>query len=88
MSIDAENTVVAAPVAEEEGAPAEGSNRRNEVFIRGLSYSTRELALARYIENVAPVFVLILCLFSLSSSHSMSVFDCLFIYHGYVFCFS
>jgi len=57
MSVDPENNVTAAPVAEEETAPvaAEGSNRRCEVFIRGLNYSTRELALARYIETVAPV---------------------------------
>jgi len=29
--------------------------RRNELFVRGLSFTTRELALARHIETVAPV---------------------------------
>ena len=28
-----------------------------KLFIRGLSYSTRELTLARFVESVAPVFV-------------------------------
>jgi len=30
-------------------------NQRKEIFVRGLSYGTRELALARHIETVAPV---------------------------------
>jgi len=33
----------------------EGSKQRDEIFIRGLAFSTRELGLARFIETVAPV---------------------------------
>jgi len=36
-------------------APVAAENQRKEIFVRGLSYGTRELALARHIETVAPV---------------------------------
>jgi len=38
-----------------EGTVEESGRQRDEIFIRGLSFSTRELALARFIETVAPV---------------------------------
>jgi len=36
-------------------APASSTRLRNEIFVGGLAYSTRELALARHIEQVARV---------------------------------
>jgi len=53
-----ESVVDAAAAAESETTSADGSHvpyRRDELFIRGLNFSTRELALARHIETVAPV---------------------------------
>jgi len=44
-----------APAAAAAAAPAASSQPRNVIFVGGLSYSTRELTLARHIETVARV---------------------------------
>jgi len=51
LAADAAPAAAAAAAA----APAAPDNQRKEIFVLGLSYSTRELALARHIETVAPV---------------------------------
>ena len=60
--MSAENTeteaaaaTAAAAAATTTTTPATPQTQRKEVFVRGLSLSTRELALARHIETVAPV---------------------------------
>jgi len=40
---------------ENSAATAASAGQRNELFVRGLAFTTRELALARHIETVAPV---------------------------------
>jgi len=52
-SVEAAPAAADAPSAPATTATTEG--KRNEIFIRGLNFTTRELSLARYIETVAPV---------------------------------
>ena len=53
----AASTPVADTGADASSEAATEEQYTGKLFIRGLSYSTRELTLARFIEGVAPVFV-------------------------------
>lgn len=56
-STPAASTPVADTGADASSEAATEEQYTGKLFIRGLSYSTRELTLARFIEGVAPVFV-------------------------------